>query len=122
MKKISVSLFIYLMFCAVMAFVDVDWDAENEATAKASVYKQTLYMSRAQLQVYFDDLSVIDSANMMGGMNGRRLHGQEVDDIHDLANEIRQRYGKELVEFPSKPLTAALADFVVIPFRLLITR
>jgi len=50
-----------------MAFVDVDWDAESEQSAKASIYKQTLYMSRSQLQVYFDDLSTIDSAGMMGG-------------------------------------------------------
>lgn len=105
-----------------MAFVDIDWDAESEAAVKASIYKQTLYMNRQQKQVYFDDLGTIDSAGMMGGMNGRRLHGQEASDIHELANDIRRQYGKELVAFPSKPFTEAMTDFVVIPARLYLDR
>jgi hypothetical protein len=122
MKNISISLIIYLIFCSAIAFVDIDWDAESEQSVKASVYKQTLYMNRPQLQVYFDDLSTIDSANMMGGMNGKRLHGKEAGDIHDLANEIRQQRGKELIEFPSKPFSATIADFFAIPLRLLMDR
>jgi hypothetical protein len=122
MKKISISFIIYLVFCSAIAFVDIDWDAESEQSVKASMYKQTLYMNRAQLQVYFDDLSTIDSAGLMGGMNGKRLHGKEVSDIHDLANEIRQQRATELIEFPSKPFKNAVSDFFVIPFHLFMNR
>jgi hypothetical protein len=122
MKKLSIGFLIYLIFCSVIAFVDTDWDAESEQSVKASMYKQTLYMNRPQLQVYFDDLGTIDSAGMMGGMNGKLLHGKEVGDIHDLANEIRQQRGKELIEFPSKPFKNAISDFFVIPFRLYMNR
>ncbi|MGI4716884.1 MAG: hypothetical protein ACRYGO_02280 [Janthinobacterium lividum] len=122
MKNLSRALIVYLIYCSVMAFVDVDWDAESEQSAKASIYKQTLYMSRSQLQVYFDDLSTIDSAGMMGGARARLLDGKEVDDIHELANEIRLRKGKAALEFPSKELFKSLSDFVVIPFRLLMDR
>lgn len=122
MKNIKISIIIYLIFCSAVAFFDVDWDAESEQSVKASMYKQTLYMNRPQLKAYFDDLSMIDSANMMGGMNGRRLHGKEVSDIHELANEIRRQRGKESVEFPSKPFGASITDFFVIPLRLLMER
>ena len=122
MKKISAAFIVYLIYCSVIAFVDVDWDAESERSAKASMAKQALYMSKDQLEVYFDDLSTIDAAGMMGGMSGRRLDGKEVDDIHDLANEIRQQRGIGPVEFPSKSFTTAARDFFVIPFVLLTNR
>lgn len=105
-----------------MAFVDVDWNAESEQSARVSIYKQTLYMNSPQRQVYFDDLRTIDSASEMGGMNGNLLHGKEVSDIHGAANKIRQKRGKETIEFPSRPLMDSVATFFKIPFLLLIDK
>lgn len=86
------------------------------------MYKQTIYMNQPQLKAYLEDLSIIDSANMMGGMNGKLLHGKEVADIHDLANKIRERSGAAPVDFPSKSFTAAIIDFFAIPFHILVDR
>lgn len=97
-----------------------DWDAESEQSAKASIYKQSLYMNPAQLQVYLDDLSVIDAAGMMGGMNGKLLHGKESHDIHELVNKLRLRAREGAIEFPAKPVMASVADFFRVPLRLLI--
>jgi glycosyltransferase involved in cell wall biosynthesis len=52
----------------------------------------------------------------------KTLPDKEVGDIHDLANEIRQQLGKELIGFPSKPFKNAISDFFVIPFRLYMNR
>ncbi|AYM75890.1 hypothetical protein D9M09_08850 [Janthinobacterium agaricidamnosum] len=122
MKRISTAFLIYLTFCSALAFVDFDWDAENEQAAKSSIYKQTLYMNNVQRQAYIDDLETIHSAGMMGGVNGRRLHGNEASDIHDLANQIRQKTGRNIVEFPSKPFGEAISSFFKIPFILLINK
>lgn len=122
MKKISPALLIYLVFCSIMAFIDFDWDAENDQTAKSSLYKQTLYMNNAQRRVYFQDLETIESAGMMGGGNGRLIHGKEVSDIHDKANDMRQKIGKDNIEFPSKPFGDAASSFFKIPFFLLISK
>lgn len=105
-----------------MAFIDIDWDAEDEYTVKASIQKQMLYMNLDQKKAYFSDLDAIDSAGMMGGMNGKLLHGKEVSDIHELANEIRQKRGKEAIESPSKSFGEAVSDFFKIPLAVLMSR
>jgi hypothetical protein len=122
MKKIFTAFFIYFAFCSFMAFIDFDWNAENEYTVKASMQKQLLYMNLDQKKAYFVDLDAIDSAGMMGGMNGKLLHGKEVSDIHELANKIRQKRGKEIVDFPSKSFSEAVSDFFKIPLAVLMSR
>lgn len=105
-----------------MAFIDFDWNAENEYAVKSSMQKQMLYMNLDQKKVYFNDLDAIDSAGMMGGMNGKLLHGKEVSDIHKLANKIRQKRGKEIINFPSKSFGEAVSDFFKIPLAILMSR
>jgi hypothetical protein len=122
MKKISTAFFIYFIFCSFMAFIDFDWNAEDQYTVKASMQKQMLYMNLDQKRVYFGDLDTIDAAGMMGGMNGKLLHGKEVSDIHELANNIRLKRGKEVIEFPSKSVRAAVSDFFMIPFAVFMSR
>ncbi|MEV4781359.1 hypothetical protein [Burkholderia sp. LMU1-1-1.1] len=122
MKKIFTAFFIYFAFCSFMAFIDFDWNAENEYTVKDSIQKQILYMNLDQKKAYFVDLDAIDSAGMMGGMNGKLLHGKEVNDIHELANKIRQKRGKEIVDFPSKSFSEAVSDFFKIPLAILMSR
>ncbi|WP_088159199.1 hypothetical protein [Achromobacter xylosoxidans] len=110
---------VYFVFCAVIAFVDIDFDSETEATALNSMRKQTLYMNAPQLQVYLGDLDVIQSAGRMGGSRARLLHGMESDDIHALANEIRQKSGRPTVDFPSKSIIESMTKFFVVPFAIL---
>ena len=117
MKKLVTAFVIYCIWCSILAFVDVDWDAKSELAVRDSIHKQTLYMSRPQLKVYFNDLDTIESASMMGGIKGNYLDGKEVSAIHDLANKIRVKRGGEAIEYPSKPFIDSVYSFFVIPFR-----
>ncbi|MGK5049797.1 hypothetical protein ACQ4WP_28490 [Janthinobacterium sp. GB4P2] len=122
MKRLITVFAIYCIWCSILAFVDVDWDAKSELTVKDSMYKQTLYMSRPQLKVYFNDLDTIDSASMMGGVKGNFLDGKEVSDIHELANRIRSKKGQEAIDYPSKPFIDSVRSFFVIPFQVWMSR
>jgi hypothetical protein len=81
-----------------------------------------LYMNLDQKKVYFSDLDAIDSAGLMGGGNGKLLHGKDVSDIHELANKIREKRGRQIVEFPSKSFGEAVSDFFKIPLVVLMSR
>ncbi|MGL6458237.1 hypothetical protein HQ395_11375 [Aeromonas hydrophila] len=54
---------------------------------------QTLYMSKEQMGVYFSDLGVIGSERL-------GVEGLDKDDIHDIANNLRQQRGIEAVDYP----------------------
>lgn len=119
MGNLKISFGILFAFCAVIAFVDIDFDAESEASARASMHKQTMYMNQAQIRAYIADLDVIDAAGRMGGARGRALHGMEAHDIHDLANDIRVQSGRTAQDFPSKSVAEGVTKFFTVPFSLL---
>ncbi|MDC7711182.1 hypothetical protein [Vogesella indigofera] len=114
-------LLIYILYCSVIAFVDIDWDAKDERSAYASLVKQTLYMNKQQKFVYLDDLEVIQQNGKMGGARGVFINRMEAHEIHYLANELRKKSGVSEIEFPEKTLVEYVVNFLFIPIAIMKT-
>lgn len=86
---------LYIFISTVLSFYDFDFTEETYLPGAAwhSMKWQTLYMSKEQMGVYFSDLGVI-GAERLG------VEGLDKDDIHDIANNLRQRSGKEVLDYP----------------------
>ncbi len=110
---------VYLAFCSVLAFWDFDWNSESRESAMTSMKKQSLYMNKKQMAVYMQDLDVLNDSGNFGGGNGRLIHGNEVHAIHEKANNLRKKFGKNEIDWPSKGFFEAIADFFVKPIRVL---
>ncbi|MFD2753854.1 hypothetical protein [Comamonas terrae] len=119
MGKLGASFFIYFIFCSALAFWDFDWNAEDP---KGSIRKQTFYMTLEQKRAYIADLDVIESAGAFGGHRGNFVHGKDVPEIHDLANDIREKRNKPRVNWPSKGFWKSIGDFFWKPATLFLDR
>lgn len=86
---------LFIFISTLLSFYDFDFSEETYLPGAAwhSMTWQTLYMSEDQMKVYFSDLGVI-GAERLG------VEGLDKDDIHDMANNLRQRSGKETVDYP----------------------
>lgn len=86
---------LYIFISTLVSFYDFDFSEETYLPGAAwhSMRWQTLYMSKEQMGVYFSDLGVI-GAERLG------VEGLDKDDIHDIANNLRQKRGVEPVDYP----------------------